>query len=125
MNGGQKKQVPPLYSDPYKNKTAPPKGIKDIPRFLRELIGGFFSRLGYIIGMVWKTSHWILILMIGSAVLLGILPVVGSILSKEILNELQKIISGRAVAEASGKPNAATFFGSMAMLLLIFFFIFR
>ena len=125
MNGGQKKQVPPLYSDPYKNKTAPPKGIKDVPRFLCELIGGFFSRLGYIIGMVWKTSHWILILMIGSAVLLGILPVVGSILSKEILNELQEIISGRAVAEASGKPNAATFFGSMAMLLLIFFFIFR
>ena len=125
MNGGQKKQVPPLYSDPYKSKTAPPKGIKDVPRFLRELIGGFFSRLGYIIGMVWKTSHWILILMIGSAVLLGILPVVGSILSKEILNELQGIISGRAVAEASGRPNAATFFGSMAMLLLIFFFIFR
>ena len=125
MNGAQKKQVPPLYGEPYKNKTPPPKGIKDIPRFLRELIGGFFSRLGYIIGMVWKTSHWILILMVISAVLTGILPVVGSVLSKEILNELQGIISGRAVAEVSGKPGAATFFGSMAMLLLIFFFIYK
>jgi len=123
MNAGPRGQMPPLRDDPYKNQPKPPKGLKDVPRYVGEIVGGFFSRLGYIVSMVWKTGHWILILMVLTAFLTGILPVVGSILSKEILNELQKVISGRAVAEASGELRVASFFGSMVMLLLIFFFI--
>ena len=123
MNAGPRGQMPPLRDDPYKNKPKPPKGLRDIPRYVGEVVGGFFSRLGYIVSMVWKTGHWILILMVLTAFLTGILPVVGSILSKEILNELQGVISGRAVSEASGELKVASFFGSMVMLLLIFFFI--
>ena len=115
--------MPPFGADPYKNKPKPPRGLRDVPRFLYDLISGFFSRLGYIVNMVWKTGPWILISMMLIALLTGILPVVGSLISKEILNELQTVISDSAVAEAAGKSFAATFWGSAAMFLLIFFFV--
>ena len=123
MNGGMRGGMPPFGADPYKNKPKPPKGLRDIPRFLIELIGGFFSRLGYIVNMVWKTGPWILIAMVAVALLTGILPVVGSLISKEILNELQVIISNSAVAQAAGESFEIPFWGSAVMLLLVFFFI--
>ena len=122
MNGGMRGGTP-FGADPYKNKPKPPKGLRDIPRFLVELIGGFFSRLAYIVSMVWKTGPWILIAMVAVALLTGILPVIGSLISKEILNGLQQIISDSAVAQAAGVSYEATFWGSAVMLLLIFFFV--
>ena len=115
--------MPPMGSDPYKNKPKPPKGIKDIPRYLWQLVSGFFSRLAYIVRMVWETGHWILILMVAVAVLNGVLPVVGSLISKEILNGLQSIIAEQAVSSVTGQPLAIPFWGSTVMLLLIFFFV--
>ena len=123
MNGGMRGSMPPLGKDPYKNRPKPPRGLRDLPRYLRELLGGFFSRLGYIVDMVWKTGHWILIAMVAVSLLTGILPVVGSIISKEILNELQSVISQNAVASVSGKSLDIAFIGSAAMFWLIFFFI--
>ena len=71
--------------------------------------------------MVWETGHWILVCMVIIAVLSGIMPMIGSLISKEILNELQNVI----VADATGVGAAAVFWGSMAMSLLIFFFIYK
>ncbi len=79
----------------------------------------------YIVGMVWRTGPWILIVLMATAVLDGILPIVGAYLSKEILNELQDIISARAIAQMSGAVGNAVFWGSMVMLLLIFYFLYR
>ena len=115
---------PPLRNEEL-NKVPPPKSISDLPRFLKELVGGFFSRLFYIFAMVWKTSPFILISLVIISLLEGILPVLGSLISKDILNELQNIISARAVAESGGAPFVAAFWGSMVMFLLIFFFIYR
>ena len=114
-----------MGKDPYKNKPKPPKGIKDIPRFLRQWIGGFFSRLIYIFKMVWRTGPWILIVLLLTAVLTGILPIVGAYLSKDILNELQNIITAQASAQVSGATFTAVFWGSMVMFLLIFYFLYR
>ncbi|MBQ2999295.1 MAG: ABC transporter ATP-binding protein, partial [Clostridia bacterium] len=116
---------PPVGKDPYKNRPKPLQGIKDLPRYLREVIGGFFSRLGYIFSMVWKTGHWILLAMILVSLLTGILPIVGSLLSREILNELQGIVTARAAAQLSGGSYAAVFWGSMVMFLLIFYFVYK
>ena len=55
------------------------------------------------------------------AVLSGIMPMIGSLISKEILNELQNVI----VADATGVGAAAVLWGSMVMSLLIFFFIYK
>ena len=37
-------------------KIAPPKNIADLPRYLKELLSGFFSRMGYVCKLVWKRS---------------------------------------------------------------------
>ena len=70
-------------------KVSPPKNLADLPRYLRELLGGFFSRLGYIVKLVWKTGPWILFAMLILSLLQGILPVVGSKISQYVLNALQ------------------------------------
>ena len=75
--------------------------------------------------MVWRTGPWILIVMLLSAILMGILPTVGALLSKEILNELQNIISNQVASQVSGEAYAAVFWGSMVMFLLIFYFAYR
>ena len=38
----------------YEHKRVPlPKNLKDVPRYLKELLGGFFSRFFYIVKLVW------------------------------------------------------------------------
>ena len=74
-------------------KVAPPKNIKDIPRYLKETVGGFFSRLFYIFRMVWKTGPWILISMLLVAIFTGVIPPVISVITGEILNNLD-IVKG-------------------------------
>ena len=114
---------PPMKKE--EPRVAPPTSLRDVPRYVKELIGGFFSRLTYIFTMVWKTGKWILISLVLISLLEGILPIVTSLLSKDILNELQNVISDRVLAEASGTSAAVTLWGSMVMFLLIFFFLFR
>ncbi len=97
-------------------KIAPPKNIKDIPRYLHELLGGFFSRLFYIFKMVWETGHWILIAMVLISLFTGIMPIVSSLISKEILNEFQLVTTA---------DSPVAFWGSMAMFLIIFLFIYK
>ena len=107
------------------NRPKPAAGLRDLPRYLREVVFGFFSRLFYIVRLVWATGRWILFLMILTAILTGILPIIGSLLSREILNALQGIISDRVAADVSGQSFVAVFWGSMVMFLLIFFFLYR
>ena len=107
------------------NRAKPPKGLKDVPRFLKDIVGGFFSRLFYICRLVWDTGHWILFALLAITVFTGIMPIIGSLISKEILNELQNIISQRLVAETVGELYTAVFWGSMVMFLLVFYFIYK
>ena len=108
----------------------PPSGIKDIPRFLRELIGGFLFRLSYIFRLVWQTGPWILFIMTFISVFQGVMPIVGSLLSQKILNELQAVITQQTTDAANGilidvAAWTNSFFGSTAMFLLIFLFTYR
>ena len=50
-------------------KVQKPKNIKDVPRYLSELFGGFFYRLGYIFVIVWKASPLILFTMVFISIL--------------------------------------------------------
>ena len=96
-------------------KIAPPKNIGDLPRYLKELLGGFFSRMGYICKLVWKTGPWILFAMMFFAIFQGIMPVVGSKISEAVLNELQSrygLFNG----------DFAAFFGTTVFFLLVFMF---
>jgi len=100
-------------------RVASPKGLSDVPRYLKELLGGFFTRLFYIFGLVWKTGPWILFFMSFIAIFNGIVPVISSLISKNILNELQNII------ELHVTKQSVEFWGSAVMFLIIFLFVFR
>ena len=96
-------------------KITPPKNVADVPRYLKELLGGFFVRMGYIFKLVWKTGPWILFAMLFFAVFQGIMPVVGSKISESVLNALQ---SQYGLFEG----DFAAFFGSAVFYLLVFMF---
>ena len=109
--------MPPFERRDNENRVAPPKNMADLPRFLRELIGGFFKRLGYIFKMVWETGHWIFVSLILAAILSGVIPVISSVISKDILNELQLF--------ALTDTQQATFWTSAVALLILYMFVFQ
>lgn len=107
-------------SDFQYERVEPPKSVLDIPRYLKELFGGFFYRLFYIFSLVWKTGPWILFFMIFVSVFTGVMPVVSSLISKDILNELQNMVTARALGQILDD-----FWGSQVMFLLIFLFVYQ
>lgn len=106
-------------------KVERPKNLKDVPRFLRELFGGFFYRLGYIFVLVWRSSPLILFTMIFIAVFDGVMPVIGSMISANVLDELQAVILARTRAEEAGAQFTAAFWGSAVLSMLIILFVYR
>ena len=96
----------------------PPKNIKDVPRYLSELLGGFFKRFFYILKLVWNTGRWIPILLCFVALFKGVTPVIGSMISRKILNGLQVVIAQGGLPESS-------FWSSNILYLLIALFAYR
>ncbi len=107
--------MPPIKDATSSSRVKPPSGLRDLPRFVRELLGGFFGRLCYIFKLVWDTGHWILIMMLLTSLLTGVMPIIGAVLSSEILNELQGVIE---------QQTPTVFWGSAVMLVLIFYFVY-
>ena len=97
-------------------KIPKPTGIGDVPRYLAQLLGGFFVRFTYILRLVWRTGPWILFLMAFFALFNGVIPVISSIISKDILNSLQLAIGEGALSE---------FVGSSAFYLIVLLFFIR
>lgn len=100
---------------PQYNKVSPPSGIKDVPRYLNELLSGFFMRFSYILGLVWKTGKWILFAMSFIALFQGLVPVLSSVLSKNIINSLQ-------ISVVNPAESSDGFFSSDIFFFLCFFF---
>ncbi len=102
-----------------------PKGIKDIPRYLIELFGGFFGRLGYIFVLVWKSSPIILFTMIFVSIFDGIMPVIGSVISADLIDELQAVVETRVLAGTPVGNTTASFWTSAVLSMLIILFAYR
>ena len=100
------------------DRIPPPKSFPDVFRYLKELLGGFFTRFAYIVRLVWQTGPWILFLLCFIALFKGVTPIIGSLISKSILNELQEIIK-------LGALPADEFWHSPVLYLLIFLFVYR
>lgn len=103
-------------------KIDPPKGIKDLPRYLDALLGGFFSRLWYIIKLVWRTSPLILCTMLFISVFDGVMGPVGTVISANLISEMQSVVEQRT---QTGEVNPSAFWGSMVLTLLITLFAYR
>ena len=99
-------------------RIAPPKSLKDVPRYLGELLGGFFTRFFYIVKLVWQTGWWVLFSLSFVAIFKGIAPIIGALISQNILNGLQGIIQ-------AGSVSMGTFWQSNIFYLLIFLFAYR
>ena len=65
-----------------------PKTLRDIPRYLKELFGGFFSRLFYIFRLVWDAKPWILFAMLFMSVFNGVRPVIDAKIASLLLTAL-------------------------------------
>ena len=110
---------PPQYEY---ERVKPPRSPLDLFRFLKELLGGFFARLLYIFKLVWESGPHFLFLMSFVALFNGLMPPLGSLLSRQVLNGLQEII----VERSNGTTyDVAAFLGSMVLVSLIWLFIYR
>jgi len=107
---------PPMHYE--HKKVEPPKNFKDLFRFLGEVLGGFFSRFFYVVKLVWRSGKWILFLLSFIALFQGVTPIIGSLISKNILNALQNVI------RVGGLPES-DFLSSPVFYLLIFLFSYR
>ncbi len=94
----------PSYGPPPRNderlKVAPPKNLKDLPRYLKETVGGMFSRLFYIVRLVWEASRLILIGMSLLALAEGVMPIIGTFITAHLLS--------RVVASFAGEVDLIT-----------------
>ena len=97
------------------DRPQPPKSVSDVPRYLKELLSGFFSRFGYVIKLVWNTGKWIPFVLFLVAIFKGVTPVIGSVISKNVLNELQNVI------QKGGFPESEFFSSGIIPLLVALF----
>ena len=77
-----------------------PKRLSELPSYLKKKVGGFFKRLLYIVSLVWATSPWLLLAMIALCLLDGISPVLGALVSKELLNGVADLIGASHLGTA-------------------------
>lgn len=113
--------LPPRSNFEYQ-KVQPPKGIKDVPRFLKELLGGFFGRMIYIVKLVWETGPWIMIVMSLIAIFHGVMPIISSYISRYLLNALQM---GFAKYDTPREFFSFSVSADSVLFLLIFMFVLR
>ena len=99
-------------------RVAPPKSLKDLPRYLSALLGGFFKRYTYIFRLVWGSGRWIMFSLLFIALCDAFIPVLSAYISKEILNEFQAIIVAGRI-----DTSIDAFIASPVVFLFIFFFI--
>ncbi len=78
--------LPPLRQEAAKPEK--PKSLKEIPSYLKTLLGGFFFRLFYIYGLVWETRPWMLFVMLFMSVFNGVMPLLGAYISRNLINAL-------------------------------------
>ena len=76
-----------------KLKEPPPKSLKEVPDYLHRLLGGFFSRLTYIVRLVWEAKKSLLLMMVFMAVFNGISPVISAYISANLLNHIALVLA--------------------------------
>ena len=76
-----------------------PKSIKEIPGYIFKITKGFFSRLFYIVKLVWAAAPSVLVVMAFLCAFDGILPVIGAYISKDLLNEIARLIGSEKVGD--------------------------
>ena len=88
--------MPPFPRKPLTDGIVKPKSLKEVPEYILKKSRGFFSRLFFIIKLVWQSAPLMLIVLIALCLFDGFLPVVGAYISKDLLNEISELILARS-----------------------------
>ena len=80
--------APPNAQMRDKLRAKPPKNLKDVPRYLKETVGGTLIRLLYIFRLVWETKPGLLIFMIFMSVYDGVIPSITTLVTSNLLFKL-------------------------------------
>ena len=94
MNGIPMPPRPPKRQD---DGIAKPQRLRELPSYLCKVLGGFFTRLFYIVSLVWEAAPIMLLLMVLLCILDGVLPVVGAYISADLLNEIAALIGSQSL----------------------------
>ena len=73
----------------------PPKNIKEVPSYVGKLVSAFFKRFGYIVKLVWEASPAIVFVMSFMALFDGVMPVIGTYISGQLINKLASAYEGK------------------------------
>lgn len=73
-----------------------PKSLREVPGYIWKKVSGFTSRLFYIVKLVWQSAPHLLVLMALLCLIDGVLPVVGAYISKDLLNEMARLITDKS-----------------------------
>ena len=80
---------------PFGTATPKPKRLRDVPSYLFAVVGGFFSRLLYILKLVWEAKRSVLFTLALLCLLDGTLPIIGAFITAELLNNLGLALQGQ------------------------------
>ncbi len=84
---------PPMHQDMNERLKEPrPTSVKEVPLYLKNVMAKFFSRLFYIVKLVWEAKPSLLLLMVFMAFFNGITPVIGSLISANLITKLARVI---------------------------------
>ncbi len=70
-----------------------PKNIKEVPGYLKRLFSKFFSRLFYIVKLVWQAKKSLLLMMFFTSVFNGVSPVISAFVSANLLNKIALVLT--------------------------------
>ena len=114
---------PPSSEANEKLKEPLPKSVGEVPGYIRRVLGSFFSRLTYIIQLVWEAKKSLLVMMVFMAVFNGISPVISAYISANLLNHIAGVLTLDAptlsMISAYLLPPMLLQFGYMFMVNLI------
>lgn len=79
---------PPPHELNERFKVKPPKNLKDVPRFLKEAVGGTASRLFYIFSLVWEIQPFLLVFLGFMALYNGFMPLAGTLITANLLSKV-------------------------------------
>ena len=74
-------------------KAAKPKSLKEVPGYLKEVVGGTASRLLYIFKLVWEAKPSLLLVMLFMTVYNGVMPLVGTLITANLLAKVVQSFS--------------------------------
>ncbi len=65
-----------------------PRSLKELPRYIGQVLKGFFSRYAYVFKLVWETSPFLLFVMSFAAIFNGLFPIFGAYVTAQLLDSI-------------------------------------